>query len=108
MSSNILNEHQLRKKVNLLKQKKRKIVLSHGVFDFIHIGHIKHFQKAKEFGDILIVSITTDKNVKKGPGKPLFNHKLRAQFLSSIKIIDYIFINIIRSMIRNSSLKYIY
>ena len=93
MASNILNETQLNKKINDLKAKKNKIVLCHGVFDLIHIGHIKHFERAREFGDILLVSVTSDKHVKKGPGTPLFNEKLRAQFLSSVKNIDFVYIN---------------
>ncbi len=93
MLSNILNANELKKKIILNKKKKKKIVLCHGVFDLIHIGHLKHFEKAKELGDILVVSITSDENVKKGPGKPIFNHKLRAEYLSSFKLIDYIYIN---------------
>ncbi len=93
MLSKILNKDQLKKKINLIKKNKKKIVLCHGVFDLIHIGHIKHFKKAKEFGDILFVTITSDKFVKKGPGKPLFNERMRAEFLSSLKIVDYIYIN---------------
>ena len=42
-----------------LKKKSKKIVLCHGVFDLLHIGHIKHFQQAKEYGDILIVTLTS-------------------------------------------------
>ena len=93
MISNILNEQQLKKKITFHKKEKNKIVLCHGVFDVVHIGHIKHFEKAKEFGDILIVSITADKHVKKGPGTPLFSEKIRAEYLSSIKLIDFIYIN---------------
>ena len=48
-----------------LKKKKKKIILCHGVFDLLHIGHIKHFQKAKSNGDILIVTLTDSKFVKK-------------------------------------------
>ena len=93
MPSNILNTNELNKKIVLSKKKKKRIVLCHGVFDLIHIGHIKHFTRAKEFGDVLVVSVTSDKHVKKGPGTPLFNENLRAQFLSSIKSIDYVYIN---------------
>ena len=81
---------QLKKKS--LKSKK-KIVLCHGVFDLIHIGHIKHFNTAKKFGDILVVSITSDSNVKKGPGRPIFSEKIRLEFLNNISCIDYIVIN---------------
>ncbi len=56
-----------------------KVVQCHGVFDLLHIGHIKHLNHAKSVGDILVVSITADKYVKKGPGKPYFNERLRAE-----------------------------
>ena len=58
-------------------RKKNKIVLCHGVFDLVHYGHILHFQSAKKFGDYLVVSVTKDKFIKKGPGKPLFNSDIR-------------------------------
>ena len=78
-----------------LKEKKngKKIVMCHGVFDLLHIGHIKHFEKAKSLGEILIVSITADKFVNKGPGRPSFNEIDRLESLSAIKNIDYVVIN---------------
>lgn len=85
------------KDLKLLKKnsiiKKKKIVLCHGVFDLIHIGHIKHFRSAKKFGDILVVSLTPDKHVNKGPGRPIFSEKLRTEFLQNISIIDHIVLN---------------
>ena len=75
------------------KSKKKKIVLCHGVFDLIHIGHIKHFNAAKKLGDILVVSITPDQYVNKGPGRPLFTDTLRSEFLQNISCIDFITIN---------------
>jgi rfaE bifunctional protein kinase chain/domain/rfaE bifunctional protein nucleotidyltransferase chain/domain len=78
---------------NLLKKKhkNKKIVLCHGVFDLIHIGHIEHFEQAKKYGDILIVSLTADKFVKnKGPNRPAFNQNIRLKTLSAINSIDYI------------------
>lgn len=76
-----------------LKKNKYKIILCHGVFDLLHVGHIKHLKKAKELGDKLIVTITADKYVNKGPGKPVFNQELRAEALSSIEYVDYVSIN---------------
>tara|TARA_B100000780_G_scaffold259496_1_gene210594 strand:- start:8672 stop:10177 length:1506 start_codon:yes stop_codon:yes gene_type:complete len=64
------------------------IVLCHGVFDLVHVGHIKYFNEAKKNGDYLIVSVTSDKFIKKGPGRPLFNESLRMEYLSNIKNID--------------------
>lgn len=78
------------KKINILKQKKKKIVLCHGVFDLVHYGHLLYFKSAKKFGDYLIVSVTHDKFIKKGPGKPIFNLETRIKYLSSIDVIDMV------------------
>tara|TARA_B100000161_G_C33538319_1_gene409453 strand:- start:75 stop:1574 length:1500 start_codon:yes stop_codon:yes gene_type:complete len=71
----------------------RKIALAHGVFDVFHIGHLKHLEVAKQNADILIVSITSDRYVRKGPSRPYFSENIRAEFLSSIEIVDFIVIN---------------
>ena len=75
------------------KDKGKKIVLSYGCFDLIHPGHIRHLKAAKTYGDILIVGITPDKYVKKGPGRPVFNEHLRAESLASLANVDYIVLN---------------
>jgi len=72
------------------KRKGKKIVLCHGVFDLVHIGHIEHFKKAKSLGDILVVTITSDQFINKGPGRPYFASSLRLSFLESIECIDYV------------------
>tara|TARA_B100000900_G_scaffold415499_2_gene445613 strand:- start:34 stop:1503 length:1470 start_codon:yes stop_codon:yes gene_type:complete len=74
-------------------KKKTKIGLVHGVFDIIHIGHIKYFKEAKNLVDYLIVSVTTDKFIKKGPGKPIFGIDKRCEVLKSIKYIDEVIIS---------------
>lgn len=76
--------------VNKLKKTGKKIVLCHGVFDLIHPGHIRHFAQAKKLGDVLIVTLTGDRFVKKGPDRPLFNQQLRSEVLASISDIDYV------------------
>ena len=70
----------------------KKITLCHGVFDLLHPGHIRHLAKAKELGEILIVSITADKYVNKGPGRPAFPEGLRAESLANIISVDYVVI----------------
>ena len=79
----------------IAKQKKRKriIVHCHGVFDLLHIGHIKHFKKAKKLGDKLVVTLTPDKYVNKGPGRPVFSQDLRSEAVASIDCVDYVAIN---------------
>ena len=71
----------------------KKIVLAHGVFDIFHLGHKKHLEIAKSNGDILVVSITSDRYVKKGPSRPIFNENHRAELLSAINFIDFVIIN---------------
>jgi len=72
----------------------KKIVHCHGVFDLLHHGHLAYLNSAKKFGDVLIISITNDKNVNKGPGRPRFSEYDRAMMLSSLSIVDFVTINI--------------
>lgn len=76
-----------------LKKEKKKVVLCHGVFDLVHPGHIIHFEQAKEMGDVLVVSVTSERFVRKGPGRPYFNDNLRMKFLESISVIDYVMLS---------------
>jgi len=78
--------------VNDLKKKGKKIVFTNGCFDILHIGHTRLLQKAKSFGDILILGLNTDESVKrlKGPSRPIVNEKERAEVLSALEFIDYI------------------
>ncbi len=78
---------------NKLKAEGKKVVLCHGVFDLVHPGHILHFEQAKEMGDILVVSITAQKYVRKGPGRPYFNDEMRLKFLEAIQYIDYVMLS---------------
>ena len=80
----------LAKIVEDLKKKGKKVVLCHGVFDIIHLGHIRHFNQAKEQGDVLITTLTQDKYVKRGPGRPYFTGRLRAETLASLAMTDYV------------------
>lgn len=73
-----------------LKKKGKRIVQCHGVFDLVHLGHIRHFNLAKKEGDILIVTVTRDRHVKRGPGRPVFNEHLRAETLASLAVTDYV------------------
>lgn len=67
----------------------KKIVLCHGTFDICHPGHILHLQQAKDHGDILVVTITGDKHVRKRR-KTFFSEELRASHLASLEMIDYV------------------
>ena len=76
-----------------LRKKGKKVILCHGVFDLLHVGHIKHLKKAKELGDILIVTVTSDRYVNKGPNRPAFNQNLRCESIAALEPVDYVSVN---------------
>jgi rfaE bifunctional protein nucleotidyltransferase chain/domain len=76
-----------------LRDNKNTIVHAHGCFDLIHPGHIRHFKAAKEMGDVLIVTVTPDEFITKGPGQPLFNQDLRLESLAALCAVDYVSLN---------------
>ncbi len=76
-----------------LKEAGRRVVQCHGVFDLLHPGHIRHFKGAKELGDCLVVSLTPDRFVNKGPGRPVFTEALRMESLSALSFVDYVVLN---------------
>ena len=80
----------LEKTIAKLKEKGKAVSQCHGVFDIVHLGHIRHFNMAKKEGDVLVVSTTKDRYVKRGPGRPVFNENLRLETLSSLEVVDYV------------------
>lgn len=71
----------------------RRIALCHGVFDLVHPGHILHFREARKQGDLLVVTITPDRYVRKGPGRPIFNQRLRLETIAALEDVDYTALN---------------
>ncbi len=71
----------------------RRIVHAHGVFDLLHPGHIRHLDEAKALGDVLVVTITEDRHVNKGPHRPAFPEALRAESLAALQAVDHVAIN---------------
>jgi rfaE bifunctional protein nucleotidyltransferase chain/domain len=76
-----------------LRAQGKKIVHCHGVFDLVHVGHIRHLKEAKAMGDILVVTITQDEYVNKGPHRPAFSHGLRAEVIAALDMVDYVAVN---------------
>lgn len=76
-----------------LKLRDQKIVHCHGVFDLLHIGHIRYLQAAKRHGDVLVVTVTSDEHVNKGPNRPAFPQDLRLEALAALEVVDYVAIS---------------
>ncbi len=93
MTQKIFELNDLAKQIQPLKTKALKIVLCHGCFDLMHPGHIKYFQAAKQMGDILIITITPDEFVDKGPGRPVFDQQLRSESIAALECVDFVAIN---------------
>jgi len=66
------------------------VVLCHGMFDLVHLGHIRHLQAAKQAGDILMVTTTTDDYSRKGPDRPVFSQDLRLESLAALEVVDHV------------------
>ena len=75
------------------RQKGKKIVHVHGVFDLVHPGHINHFEQAKALGEIVYAGVVADRFVRKGPNRPYFNEKNRLHWIAAMSAIDYVVLN---------------
>lgn len=80
--------------VENLKSQNKKIVTTNGVFDILHLGHVKYLEEAKKLGDVLIVGVNSDSSVKlnKGDKRPINNEKSRLGVLAGLESVDYAFL----------------
>ncbi|MDP2922725.1 MAG: PfkB family carbohydrate kinase [Candidatus Omnitrophota bacterium] len=91
--SKIKTLDELSRTIEGLKKQGKTIVHCHGVFDLLHPGHLKHFEAAKKKGDILVITLTADEYVNRGPGRPIFHQNLRAETIAAIECVDFVAIN---------------
>lgn len=89
-NSKVLSFDKLVKKVVELRKAGKTVVQSHGIFDLIHPGIINHLNDAKNQGDVLIVTIIKDEDVRKMPGRPIFPGNMRIQNIASLSQVDYV------------------
>ena len=79
--------------ISLEKNEGKSIALFHGVFDLVHPGHVLHLNAASQQADILVVTVTADKFVNKGPGRPVYDQVIRGEMLAAFECVDYVSIN---------------
>lgn len=79
--------------LDAVKAAGQRVVLAHGVFDLLHMGHIRHLEQAKCMGDVLVVTLTQDQFVNKGPHRPAFSQDLRAEALAALQMVDFVAVN---------------
>ena len=89
----ILKLDELAYQVRQLQDKKRTVALCHGCFDILHAGHLRHFEAAKDLADALVITVTPDRFVNKGPDRPVFSEDQRAELIAGLQVIDLVSIN---------------
>lgn len=92
MREKIKKRDDLRRVVEGLKAKGKRIVFTNGCFDLLHIGHIRYLEEARSLGDILVVGVNSDRSVRglKGPNRPILAEEERAEILSGLECVSYI------------------
>lgn len=91
-SEKILPFDGARGRLDALRAAGKRIVQCHGTFDLVHPGHIFHLEEAKSLGDVLVITVTAERFVNKGPGRPYFNDQLRAHSLAALSCVDYVIV----------------
>src|SRR3984957_3797005 len=66
------------------------VVQAHGTFDLLHLGHVRHLEAARAFGDVLVVTITADRFVNKGRGRPVLTKGRPAEMLAALPFVSYV------------------
>ena len=85
--SKILNVAEIALRARRFRQDGRIVVQCHGTFDLLHVGHVHHLEAARALGDVLIVTLTADQFVNKGPGRPVFTEALRAEMIAALECV---------------------
>lgn len=69
-----------------------RLVFTNGVFDLLHVGHVRYLAQARALGDALVVAINSDRSVRelKGPDRPVFDQAERAEILAALRCVDYV------------------
>jgi len=92
MSGMILPLNDLLKERERLRDADQKLVFTNGVFDLLHVGHVRYLAQARALGDALVVAINSDRSVRelKGADRPLTNENDRAEILAALDAVDYV------------------
>jgi rfaE bifunctional protein nucleotidyltransferase chain/domain len=92
-SNKIKSIAEIGKILSARKKNGQRVVHCHGEFDLLHLGHMRYFQAAKKSGDILVVTLTADRFIAKGPGRPVFGEQFRAEAIANLEFVDFVAIN---------------
>ncbi|MGB8342662.1 MAG: adenylyltransferase/cytidyltransferase family protein [Chthoniobacterales bacterium] len=90
----ILTLAELTTRAEEIRANRRRLVLTNGCFDLLHVGHVRYLQQAAELGDVLVVAVNGDESVRslKGCGRPLNSEEDRAEVLAALECVDFVVI----------------
>lgn len=88
----ILSRDALKKKLEAIRKKGKKIAFTNGCFDILHVGHVRYLRQARKTADVLILALNSDASVRsiKGEKRPLVTETERAEVLSALEFIDFV------------------
>ena len=77
-----------------LRNEGARLVFTNGVFDLLHVGHVRYLAQARTLGDALVVAINSDRTVRelKGEDRPVFDQAERAEILAALRQVDYVIV----------------
>ena len=92
MKKKLISQSKAQQIARQLRRRGKRIVFTNGTFDILHLGHVQYLQKARSFGDVLMVGVNTDRSVKsyKTPDRPVNPERDRALVLSALECVDYV------------------
>lgn len=92
MKDKILSTDEMLAERERLRATGKRLVFTNGVFDLLHVGHVRYLRQARALGDALVVAINSDRSVRKlkGPDRPVFDEGERAEILAALRDVDYV------------------
>ena len=92
MSEKILTRGEAADARARLRREGRRLVFTNGVFDLLHVGHVRYLREARSLGDALMVAINSDRAVRelKGANRPVMNERERAEVLAALEAVSYV------------------
>ncbi|MCM3903869.1 MAG: D-glycero-beta-D-manno-heptose 1-phosphate adenylyltransferase [Pyrinomonadaceae bacterium] len=92
MSGKILSHEDLLRERTTLRTEGKSLVFTNGVFDLLHVGHVRYLQQARALGDALVVAINSDRSVRelKGDSRPVIVEEERAEILAALRQVTYV------------------
>jgi D-glycero-beta-D-manno-heptose 1-phosphate adenylyltransferase len=90
----ILSRDGLREVIEEHRRARRKIIFANGIFDLLHVGHVRYLQAARAEGNVLVVGVNSDSSAKqlKGEGRPILTERARAALVAAIDAVDHVVI----------------